>query len=100
MIASALLNAAVEIEPLEGNASMGPVYGAPVQEKVRFDGKRRRVSKPDGQEFISSGTILARPDSVLNIGAKVTKDSRAYVVVEVLPISELNRVSHLEVLLT
>jgi len=100
MIPSALLTEIVEVEPLEGNASMGPVYGEPVIEKVRFDGRRRRVSGPDGKEIIGSGTILARPDSVMTIGAKVTRRGRVYTVVEILPIQGLSRVHHLEVLVS
>lgn len=105
MIPITLLTNVAEIEPLEGNASLGPVYGAKARERVRFDGKRRRVASAGGQgssgsEIISSGTIIARPDSVLNMGARVTVNGRAYVVVELLPVGDLNRVSHLEALVS
>ena len=100
MIPDILFNETIEVEPLEGSSSVGPVFGEKVKERVRFDGKRRRVTSADGQEIISSGTILTRPDGAMDMGARVTRQGRTYTVIEVLPAPALTGVHHLEVLVS
>ncbi|MBE0430031.1 MAG: hypothetical protein IBX61_09220 [Thermoleophilia bacterium] len=91
----------IAIEPYEGTSGHGqPVYGSAVDARASFTGKRRLVKKPDGQEVVSSGTVLLRPDVNCPMKSRITRDGRDYEVVEVLPIAELNRIHHLEVLVS
>lgn len=101
MIPSVLLNETLPLEPYEGiNGHGEAIYGSPVDVRARFEAKRRLIKKPDGQEFISSGTVLLRPDVSCPLKSRLTRDGRAYEVVEVLPVSDLNRPHHLEVLVS
>jgi hypothetical protein len=101
VISSALLNEDLPLEPYEGESGHNThIYGTPVSVRARFVGKRRLVRKSDGQEIISSGTVLLRPDIVCPLKSRITRAGRAYEVVEVLPISELNRAHHQEVLVS
>ncbi|MBE0430065.1 MAG: hypothetical protein IBX61_09390 [Thermoleophilia bacterium] len=91
----------IAIEPYEGTSGHGqPVYGSPASVRARFIGKRRLVKKADGQEVISSGTVLIRPGMDVPIKSRLTRAGRPFEVVEVLPVAELNRVHHLEVLIS
>lgn len=101
MIPLAMLPETVTIEAYEGTSGHGgAVYGAAQSVRARFEGKRRLVKKEGGQEFLSSGTLLLRPDVSCPMKSRITREGRAYEVVEVLPIMELNRVHHLEVLVS
>ncbi|MCL4473560.1 MAG: putative minor capsid protein [Actinobacteria bacterium] len=101
MIPLALLTETVTVDAYEGvNGHGAAIYGSPVDLRARFEGKRRMVKRADGQEVITSGTVLLRPDVSCPMKSRLTRDGRAYKVVEVLPVLELNRPHHLEVLVS
>ena len=100
MIPSAVLTTDARLERYEGQSSLKPVYGQPVDIKGRFDGKRRLVKTADGKEIICSGTMLVRPDLDVPMHSRITIEGRPYLVAEVLPAKELRQVNHLELLLT
>lgn len=101
MIPHALLNEDATLEPYEGvNGHGEAVYGAPQSVRARFDAKRRLVRKEGGQEVVSSATVLLRPTVSCPVKSRITREGRAYEALEVLSVSELNRVHHLEVLVS
>ena len=100
MIPTALLTTEATIERYEGQSSLQPVYASPVDIKGRFDSKRRMVKTADGKEIICSGTMLVRPDLDVPMHSRITINSRAYRVEEILPAMELKRVHHQELLLS
>ncbi len=101
MIPLSVLSETITFEPYEGESGHGkPVYGTAIEVRARFTGQRRLIKNKDGQEIISSATILIRPGIEVPIKSLITCDGRAYEVVEVLPFSELNRPHHLAVLVS
>ncbi len=100
MIPNALLTTDASLERYEGQSSVSPVYAEPVDIKGRFDGKRRLVKTSDGKEIICSGMLLVRPDLEVPMHSRITIESRAYRVEEILPAMELKRVHHQELLLS
>lgn len=98
MIPNAVLNETVALEAYEGTSGHNKaVYGSPVDVRCRFSARRRLVKK-DGQEIVSSGTVLLRPEANCPVKSRITRAGRAYEVVDVLPVSESNREHHQEVL--
>lgn len=73
----------VTVEAKTGHSSTGPVYADPVPLRCMADGTRRLVRGPDGNELVSSLTLIceAGKASTAPPGARVTWGSTVTTVV-------------------
>lgn len=62
----------VVIEPYQGAAAWGPLYGAPVTVRAIVDSKRQLVRNEAGDEVVSSTTLLCPLGTVAPAGSRVT----------------------------
>jgi hypothetical protein len=94
------MNTEAVVTPYEGSGSLGPVFGGKETVEGRFEGKRRRITRSDGTDIISSGTFMTRPDVSIPMLSEIEINGRTYTVAEVLPGEGLNRTEYIEHLLT
>lgn len=102
-----MLRQRATIEPYLGETGDGePTFGAPVTVKTRVEGRRGRVTRPNGVEVVTSAAATIRPEVLVGAPLRVpapedrfTCDDRAYEIVEVLDGQGLGHPTHRELLL-
>lgn len=106
-VPSSLLRQQATIEPYQGETGDGqPTFGTPVAVKTRVEGRRRRVTRPNGIEVVTSAAAVIRPE--IRVGApervpapedRFTCEARVYEIVGVLDGQGLGHPTHRELLL-
>lgn len=76
VIPAFLLRFEAVVEPLTGEGSHGPVFGAPVTVRCFWEDKKKVSKKPDGSELISSTTVWMLPTEVCPAGSRITVNGR------------------------
>lgn len=94
-----MLNDEVQVEPYSGSGAYGPVYENTVTESARIQNSKERTIDDDGNEVVSNTKLFFRPESVVNVNAKVTFDGETYTVNDLNRYQGLSTESHLEAIL-
>lgn len=77
-----LLRHTVRIEPYEGEAGTGPVYGAPVDVPCFREDGRKLVRNQLGEQVVSESTVYCLPGTVAPPESRVTVNGRtAFVII-------------------
>lgn len=79
-----LLPHRVDVEPYEGTAAYGDLYGAKVPGvRCKIEDKRRQVRAANGEEVISETTVYARlsAQDTFKVGSKVQLPTRVAIVI-------------------